>query len=212
MDILARLEVLLIWSCNMPGFNVGGIGGGSIPNTVEVRRKHRWVFETLGRSSNDLFNETALLMLQSASRPSFKFEQPEMHHNQEVVRFAGKQDWDPVTLVWYDGEQNPDVSGEVYKWLTSVVDLQLIEVALPSDYKMTASLTMLVGATLESPGTASEKWIMYGTWPAEVNWQELDYTSTDLMTIEATMRYDRALRYCPNGQSGGIESVYCAAG
>jgi len=33
-----------------------------------------------------------------------------MHHNQEVAKFAGKQEWDPVNLVWYDVEQNPDVS------------------------------------------------------------------------------------------------------
>ena len=84
----------------MPGFNINPFGGGysgvGPSNTVEVRRKHRWVFETLGRGTGQ-FSQAELLILQSASRPSFKFEEPEMHHNQEVARFAGKQDWDPVT-------------------------------------------------------------------------------------------------------------------
>ena len=178
----------------MPGFNIAPYGGGysaqGPSNTIETRRKHRWVFETLGRGTG-VFSQSELLVLQSASRPSFKFEEPEMHHNQEVVRFAGKQDWEPVTLVWYDAQQSPDVSRGIYQWIETVVNMQSIKVAHPSLYKRTAALLMLDGA-----GQTSEKWTMIGTWPSAVNWQELDYTSTDLMTIEATMRYDRAIREC----------------
>ena len=179
----------------MPGFNIGTFGGGyngdagnSPSNTVEVRRKHRWVFETIGRGTG-VWSAKELLVLQSASRPSFKFEEPEMHHNQEVARFAGKQDWDPVTLVWYDVEQEPDISRGVYHWLETVVNMQTINVASPADYKRIAALSMIDGS-----GQTTETWTMNGTWPSAINWQELDYTSTDLMTCEATMRYDRAVR------------------
>lgn len=178
----------------MPGFNVQGVGGGYSPqgpsNNIEVRRKHRWVLETLGRGVG-VFSQAELLVLQSASRPSFKFEEPEMHHNQEVARFAGKQDWDPVTLVWYDTEQSPDISAGIYQWLETVSNMESVAVAHPRFYKRTASLLWLDGT-----GQETERWTMYGTWPASVNWQEGDYTSTDLMTIEATMRYDRAVRSC----------------
>ena len=177
----------------MPGFNINGNGGqnGNTPShTVEVRRKHRWFFETLGRG-NGTWNQTELLMLQSASRPSFKFEEPEMHHNQEVVRFAGKQNWDPVTLVWYDGEQTPDISRGVYHWLETVVNMESIQVAHPRNYKRQASL-----AVIDGTGQPNERWTMYGTWPSAVNWQDLDYASTDLLTCEATLRYDRAVREC----------------
>lgn len=185
----------------MPGFNVQPFGGGysseGPSNTVEVRRKHRWVFETLGRGTG-VFSQSELLVLQSASRPSFKFEEPEMHHNQEVARFAGKQDWDPITLVWYDVEQSPDISRGIYSWIETVTNMQSMAVAHPRFYKRTASLLMLDGS-----GQKTEQWQMFGTWPVSSNWQELDYTSTDLMTIEATMRYDRAIRTCmqvPNPQ------------
>lgn len=178
----------------MPGFNVQPFGGGysaeGPSNIVEPRRKHRWVFETLGRGVG-VFSQSELLVLQSASRPSFKFEEPEMHHNQEVSRFAGKQDWDPVTLVWYDVEQTPDVSRGIYHWLETVVNMQSIAVSHPRFYKKTAALLLLDGT-----GQPTEEWQMFGTWPAASNWQELDYTSTDLLTIEVTMRYDRAIRIC----------------
>jgi hypothetical protein len=177
----------------MPGFNINNTGGYNTngpSNTIENRRKHRWVFESLGRGSST-FSQTELLVLQSASRPSFKFEEPEMHHNQEVVRFAGKQDWDPVTLVWYDSEQNPDISRGLYHWLETVVNLTNLHVAHPSQYKRQASLVMLTGTN-----GVSERWRMYGTWPTAINWQELDYTSADLQTCEASLRYDRAVREC----------------
>ncbi len=176
----------------MPGFNVNPFGGGystqGPSNTVEVRRKHRWVLETLGRGTGQ-FSQAELLVLQSASRPSVKFEEPEMHHNQEVVRFAGKQDWDPVTLTWYDVEQDPDISRGIYHWIETVVNMQSLAVAHPRYYKRQASLVMLDGV-----GQSTEQWSLAGTWPSACNWQELDYTSTDLLTMECTMRYDRAVR------------------
>ncbi len=168
----------------------GGYSSQGPSNTVEVRRKHRWVFESIGRGVG-AFSQAELLHLQSASRPNFKFEEPEMHHNQEVARFAGKQDWEPVTLTWYDVQQDPDISRGIYHWIETVVNMQSIKVAHPRLYKRTASLLMIDGA-----GQTSESWTMLGTWPANCNWQELDYTSTELQTIEATMRYDRAVRNC----------------
>ena len=177
----------------MPGFNVLGAGGDGPSNVIEIRRKHRWHFKTIGRGDS-YFDQTELLVLQSASRPSFKFEEPEMHHNQEVARFAGKQDWDPITLVWYDAEQKFDVSAGIYRWIETITNMTDIKVSTPNKYKKAAQLEMLSGS-----GQSTEIWGMWGTWPQACNWQELDYTSTDLQTIEATMRYDRAIRYCTPG-------------
>jgi hypothetical protein len=131
-----------------------------------------------------------LLVLREASRPNFKFEEPDMHHNQEQVYFAGKQSWDPIKLVWYDLEQNVDSSAEMWKWVQSVAEFQgNLPVNLPSKYKAEADLSMVDGA-----GNANEQWAIYGAWPKETNWQDLNYTSTDLATIECSMRFDRAMK------------------
>jgi hypothetical protein len=176
----------------MPGFNIAPFGGGysnnGPSNIGEIRRTHRWVFETLGRGTGQ-FSQQELLVLESAARPSFKFDKPEMHHNQEVSRYAGKQDWEPITLTWYDYEQNPDISRGIYHWVETVVNLKSIKVAHPKDYKKTGSLAMLDGA-----GQTTEIWTMLGTWPESSNWQDLNYTSTDLQTLEVVMSYDRAVR------------------
>jgi len=81
------------------------------------------------------------------------------------------------------------VSANIYDWLATVVDLTTANVNLPSSYKQQAALTMV-----DTTGAATETWTMWNAWPKEVNWGDVDYTSTDIATIEATLRYDRALR------------------
>jgi hypothetical protein len=179
----------------MPGFKICNYGNnmeGAPINTYETKRKHRWYFETLGRNGPNM-PANVLLVLKTATRPNFVAEEPEMHHNQEVVYFAGKHKWDPCKLSWYDVEQNPDVTMEMWTWLNGVVGLDQalrgsnLPVALPMDYKKNATLTMIDGI-----GERTETWQMCGCWPKEVNYQELDYSNTEIMLIDVTMRFDRA--------------------
>jgi len=171
----------------MPGFYINGTGGAANgpSNTQEVRRAHRWLFETIGNA----LTSSCLLLLKEASRPHPTIEEPEMHHNQEQVYFAGKHKWDSVKMSWYDGEQPTDVSSEIWGWLNKVIDIPNATAFLPSEYKMDATLQML-----QADGKHNEQWNLYGCWPQDVNWNTLDYTSTELQLIEVTMRYDRAVR------------------
>lgn len=190
----------------MPGFNLGLQGdeylnGNNPSNTIELKRKYRWVFRVLGTANNGGWTQAGLLLLQSASRPSFSFEEIEMHHGQEVSKFAGKSSWEVVTLVWYDAEQ-PDISGACYSWLQTVILISSQGVAPPSQYKKQAQLAITNGV-----GVDVENWFMYGCWPVTVNWQELNYSSNEMLTCEATMRYDRAVRTCGPTQSiPGVDS------
>ena len=171
----------------MPGFNIEGAWAEG-PNAVnEVRRKHRWTFTVaaLGDSSRN----RATLYLQKAARPTYKLEQGEMHHDQERAYFAGKTEWDPITLEFYDGEQSPDVSKFVWDWVNITADIPAVTVAPPASYKKKADLEMYDGG-----GTSTEKWVLWNVWPAETNWGDLDYTTSDIAMISVTMRYDRAKR------------------
>lgn len=173
----------------MPGFVIGGTGGPGPNHNVETRRKCRWTWETLGKASAGEFQSPVLLLLKEANRPQFTFEEPEMHHNQEKAYFAGKQAWEAIKFVWYDGQQSPDVSAELYEWVNGVCDLVSVSVEPPNAYKKEGRLQMLDGA-----GSPTETWQMFGCWPQDTNWNTLDYADTEIQTIEATMRYDRAYR------------------
>lgn len=177
----------------MPGFNMGTGGDSSQQKnaTAETRRKHRWIFTKIG----DILAQQDLLYLKTAQRPSFKLDEVVMHHDQEEAWFAGKQHWEPLSFSWYDAEQNPDVSARIWAWLNSVVPtLQEREsatcVSAPATYKKQAELRL----TGNCDGNNEEQWKFFGLWPKEVNWQELDYESTDILLIDVVARYDRALR------------------
>jgi len=178
----------------MPGFIIGGVGEGP-DHKMETRRKHRWIFQTLGRGTGGggtgQFPSEILLILKEASRPHPTIEEPEMHHNQEQAYFAGKHHWDPISLVWYDGEQPNDVSQEIWYWLNGVIGIHTgnIPVYIPSAYKQEGSLIMRQG-----DGSESERWQLFGCWPQDIDWGGLDYTDTEIQTIECTMRFDRANR------------------
>lgn len=182
----------------MPGFTINGQGGPGPSNTSEVRRKYRWVFTVLGNMS-----QQELLYLNAASRPSFKLEPVQMHYNQEKINLAGKQEWEPIQLTWYDAEQ-PDIAKAVYKWLGTVVDLTKANVAPPSAYKKQASLE-----TLSGDGSTSERWYMYGAWPSSVNWGELSHAQNELLQCQATMMYDRAIRDCGVTAGQGTATSMC---
>lgn len=174
----------------MPGFSIAGTGGetrfGGRPNSLaEVRRTHRWTFETLSSLDAPVF-----VVLQTASRPNLSFDEPEMHHNQEKVYFAGKHTWEPIELKWYDVEQDPDVSSAMWTWLNQCLIVTDMNVNLPNVYKAReANLNMVDGM-----GTPTERWRIFNGWPQKLDWADLDYTNSELQLIEVTYRYDRAVR------------------
>lgn len=169
----------------MPGFNLGAPRDDAVSNVSEIRRKHRWTFTVLSSA----LTRQALLYLRSAARPHATFEVPELHHDQEMSRYAGKYSWDTITLVWYDIEQDPDIAEQVYSWLNSVINVGAATVEPPASYKTDASLESYNGA-----GETSEEWTLFGSWPSDVDWGDLDYTNTELQEVTATLVYDRAQR------------------
>lgn len=169
----------------MPGFNIGGGAAAAQPSAIaESRRTHRWVWQVLG-----IMRKGEAVFLKKAQRPNFKYEPAEMHHNQEVAWFAGKQSWEPIALEWYDVE-NPDISKRVFDWVQKTTfNFPNAAVNPPSEYKLKSDLLMLDGA-----GATTETWSIFNSWPVETNWNELDYTSSEIQLIAVTLRYDRAIR------------------
>lgn len=180
----------------MPGFAISGQdaahAGQQVPRgAIEVRRTHRWAFTAMNGLGADV-----LIVLKSASRPSLSFEDPTMFHDQERIHLAGQHTWEPITLTWYDVEQSPDCSDAIYKWLnqegggkSGPINLQRMVLNKPQDYKGEADLIMT-----QADGSQSEAWHFYNGWPKVVNWNGLDYASTELQLIEVQYRYDRAVK------------------
>ena len=174
----------------MPGFSIKGENANiSKKHKAEFRRKHRWRVADL---ENGPVSPADFLQLKTASRPNFTLAEVEVHHDQEVAYFAGKQTWEPITLTFYDavaGGGASDIAGKMYEWVTTVADIPNANVGLPSSYKK----KLLLQST-GNTGTPDETWELLGAWPAKTNWGDLDYSNTEIQLVEITLRFDRAVR------------------
>lgn len=174
----------------MPGFAINQTdSANSKDHIAEFRRKHRWRFTIL---EDNTVSPREFLYLAKAARPSFKITPAEVHHDQEVAYFAGKQEWETLPLEFYDavgGAGVEDMSAKVYEWVNNSTNIQAAEVSLPEDYKNTLQLEMTDGE-----GFADETWILYGAWVMESNWNDLDYSNSDIQLVSCTIRFDRAER------------------
>lgn len=176
----------------MPGFQVQGsaVDGQNKNNRIETRRKHRWRF-TAG-----FLRPNEWIYLEKAARPSFQLENPEMHHDQEVAYFAGKQTFEEITLEFYDAiGGNVDVTRRLYEWIAggtseSVVNLgDPASVNIPASYKTDIELEMTDGQ-----GNPLDAWTLFGAWPKSTNWNDLDYTNTEIQRVTVVLKFDRAVK------------------
>lgn len=175
----------------MPGFTSpnsaahAGVAGNT--STAETKRQHRWIFTVFWQG--EVANlDKASAFLQKAQRPHAVTEDVLMHHDEEQVHFAGKYHWEPLSLVFYDTVSPFDTSGLIYEWFNKVVQVPTATVATPTEYKKRCQLDMTDGA-----GSSIEKWGLYNCWPLDVNWNDLDYTNTEIATVDVTMVFDRAI-------------------
>jgi hypothetical protein len=172
----------------MPGFAIGNLDTAeNKDHKAEFRRKHRW---RVALGSNDSMEDKDFLYLKSAARPNFKYLEAEVHHDQEKAFFAGKQEWDPIELVFYDavsGRGVNDISQHIYEWVNDVVDIEQATASTPDFYKKTLDIQM-VGAD----GEIDERWTLFGCWPVSSNWNNLDYTANEIQEVTVSLRFDRA--------------------
>lgn len=179
----------------MPGFNIQGQWADGPNAQTEVRRKHRWTLEV--PAELDQGQNRAVLWLAKAARPKIKFEEAIAHHDQERAYWAGRTEWDPLSVSFYDAEQSPDVSKFVWNWVNTVVDIEGVVAKNPGavdggaegGYKKKGELNMW-GAD----GEVTETWELLNCWPQQTNWGDLDYSSSEIAMIEMTIRFDRAVR------------------
>lgn len=178
----------------MPGFAINTTNGPDNQNAkAEFRRVHRWRFIAIEGGGAVLPNQQEWLYLSKAQRPNYKVEAPEVHHNEEVAYFAGKRTWETMTIEFYDGQTSTgggqDISAKLYSWVNAATNIAQATTAEPIAYKKDIRLELLSG-----DGSPNEAWVLYNAWPMDTNWNDLDYSQSEILTVSVTLRYDRAER------------------
>ena len=181
---------------------------------LHFKRKFRWTL-----SINTRCGAIPEEYVKLAARPNISIEETEINFLHQKTWIPGKAAWETITVTYYDVAGTPDAANQnggdssiiaLYNWLASVYDF-----TNATTIKMNSSRAGYAGvATLmlyDGCGTAVEGWQLLDAWPQAINFGELDYASSEEVTIEMTLRYSAVdfSHFCPN-RNIGCDCLPCA--
>jgi hypothetical protein len=160
-----------------------------------LKRKFRWLFTIPDVSADGI----GTLPPSRGARPSISFREIEIQHYNEMIYFPGKPEWKTIPLVLFDVPTNG--IHPVLKWIAAAYDPQtgLWTPSFNDGFREEMAILELY----DGCGNVIECWQFDGLWPQAADFGELDMGSTEIVTCDVTLRYDRAysMDQCGGGQS-----------
>jgi len=128
------------------------------------------------------------------ARPTATFEEITIDLYNSKMYLAGKASWETITINLRD-----DAGGQVQRLVGEQLQKQMdfMEQASASsgiDYKFVTKCEILDGGNGVSVPTVLETWEMYGCFLTSANYNDLNYGTSEAVTISLTMRFDNALQ------------------
>ena len=128
------------------------------------------------------------------TRPSVTFEEIPIDIYNSKVYIQGKHTWEQVTVTLRD-----DASGQVAKLVGEQLQKQFDMMEQSSaasgiDYKFITRCEVLDGGNGASTPNVLETWELYGCMVTNVNYNDLNYTSSEAATITVQLRFDNAVQ------------------
>ena len=128
------------------------------------------------------------------TRPQVAFNQIEIPIYNSRVYLAGRPEWQASTIQFRD-----DAGGQVAKLVGEQVQKQFdfmeqSGAAAGIDYKFVTRCEILDGGNGANEATILETWEMYGCYLQDINYNNVDYSTNDPVTITAQIRYDNAVQ------------------
>jgi hypothetical protein len=180
-----------------------GIGKLGAPDTC-FKLKNRWLLSIPEISDDRGVNA---LPPSSSARPTLTFKEQSVEHLSETIWFPVKPDFKPISLKLYDLVKNDNA---VFNWIREIYDPsygswnfgQIPYENQPNSaifgMKRDAVLTLYDGC-----GSVIEKWVYENAYPSESNFGDLDMADGAVLTVDLTLRYDRAYVVNPNDWKAG---------
>lgn len=165
----------------------------------KLKFRFRGTFENFG-VSNPKTELTKQIM--TFARPQVTFDPIEIPIYNSKIYIAGRPTWTAVAVTLRD-DAGGNVSRLVGEQLQKQFDfMEQASAASGSDYKFITTLEMLDGANGTTEPTVLETWQLYGCFLTDVNYNDVDYGSNEMVTITMSVRYDNALQTTTPGGVG----------
>ena len=165
---------------------LGKLGG----DTVVHKRKFRWTFEV--RRKDVANGNVPASFVKMAARPNVTIEETEINFLNGKTYIPGKGTWETITVTYYDvsvgnggGDNTP-----LWSWLADVYNF-INPVMLTQNSRRSCYTGQGICTLYDGCGNGLEKWTLSDCWPQAVNFGELDYSQSEEVTIEVTLRYSK---------------------
>ena len=124
----------------------------------------------------------------SVGRPNINTGETAIHSYNNIMYYANKPEWQTISLTVRD-----DITNSVSRLVGAQLQKQMNHFDQTSalsgiNYKFLTQIEMLDGGDVG----VLENWYLEGCFLQSVNYETLDYSSSDLVTIEMTLRFDNA--------------------
>lgn len=144
----------------------------------EVKYKHRFQLQIDGIPA---------YIVKTAQRPNVSSTRKEVDYINTKRYYAGKYSWETMEITLQDPIV-PSGAQKINEWFRQHHEFTTGISGYASSYKKNIVLNLL-GAD----ETIVEEWKLYGTFIQNINWNDLDYATDDLVDISATLSYDYAV-------------------
>jgi len=169
-----------------------GVPTGSTEGTTlmpKLQYRFRVTFTRLGNSVN---SDVVIQNVISVSRPSLTHEEVVVDSYNSKMYLAGKHTWETLTLTMRD-----DMTSEVIKQLGGQLNRQVdhadqASATAGSSYKFEMKIETLDGGNGKSVVTPFDVWELKGCYLQNVAYGDLNYATSDMVQVTATIRYDHA--------------------
>lgn len=182
------------------GMGIGLVGLGD-PNVV-INRQFRFTLEILSNSTACSFRIPPYFV-KNVQFPQNTIENTTLDFLNSKLFLPGKLTWEPVTVTYIDvaGNLSGNAAGSnaaLYQWLVTIFNFtsptKQYMATKRSDYTSTAVLSKWDGC-----GTLTSQWVLLDAWPESMNFGSGDYSSSETLDIELSLRYSQVsyTSYCP---------------
>lgn len=157
----------------------------------KLKYRFRVIFENFGVSTPR--TELTKQVIDFA-RPSVSFEEMTIDLYNSKMYLAGKSSWETTTINLRD-----DAGGQVSRLVGEQLQKQMdfMEQASASsgvDYKFVTKCEVLDGGNGVYAPTVLDTWELYGCFLTAANYGDMNYSTSEPVTIALTMRYDNAVQ------------------
>jgi hypothetical protein len=169
--------------------NAGGNQGLLMP---KLQFRFRVTFLNFGVDTTNGLQLTKQVI--ECSRPQVTFPDIVLPVYNSTLYLAGKYSWSPMTVNVRD-----DASGTVSKAVGQQLQKQLdfveqASAATGQDYKFQTNIEILDGGNGAVAPVVLETWELYGCFLQTANYNNLNYGTSEVVTIGLTLRFDNAIQ------------------